>query len=83
VKPAIHTIGSDTVVAGSAFSKTELTNTGASRALSSDTINVAGTTAASVKTALDLKSTGHTITMPDKTSITLSGVTPHNLIKPH
>jgi len=82
VKPAINTIGSDTVVAGSAFGKTELT-TGGSRALSSDTINVAGTTAAGVKTAVDTKSTGHTITMADKTSITLNGVTPHNVIKPH
>jgi hypothetical protein len=82
--PAIHAIGSDTVVAGSAFGKTELTNAGGSRALSGDTISIAGTTAAGVKTALDVKSTGHTITMADKTSITLTGVTAHtNVTKPH
>jgi hypothetical protein len=79
-KPTIHTVGSDTVVAGSAFGKTELTAKGTGKALSGDTINVKGTTAASVKTALDVKSTGHTITMADKTSITLKGITPH---KPH
>ena len=73
-------VGSDTVVAGSALSKTELTST-SGRALSADTINVAGTTAAGVKTALDPKTTGHTITLADKTSITLH--TPHNLIKPN
>ncbi len=73
-------VGSDTVVAGSALSKTELTSK-AGRALSADTINVAGTTAAGVKTAVDPKSTGHTITLADKTSITLH--TTHNLIKPN
>ena len=82
VKPAIHAIGNDTVVAGSAFAKSELAH-GGSRALSSDTIKIAGTTAAGVKSALDTKPTGHTITMADKTSITLNGVTPHNIVKPH
>jgi hypothetical protein len=82
-KPTIHAIGSDTVVAGSAFGKTELTNAGGSRALTGDTISVAGVTAAGVKTAQDVKSTGHTITMADKTNITLTGITPHNVTKPH
>jgi len=77
VKPAIHAIGSDTIVAGSAFQKTELSSK-PGRALSSDTINVAGKTAAGVKAAVEDKSVGHTITMADKTSITLIGVTPHN-----
>jgi hypothetical protein len=81
VKPAIHTIGSDTIVAGSAFHKAELSSK-PGRALSSDTINVAGKTAAGVKASVEDKSVGHTITMADKTSITLIGVTPHN-IKPH
>jgi len=74
--PAIHAIGSDTVVAGSAFAKTELSS-GTGKALSADTIKAAGTTAADVKTAPDTKASGTTITMADKTSITLTGVTPH------
>ena len=35
-----------------------------------------------VKTAVDDKASGHSITMADQTHITLNGVTPHN-IKPH
>lgn len=83
------TIGSDTVVAGSAFSsKIDATKSAASGAhvsLSGDTINVAGTTAASVKseTVQDAKSAGHTITLSDKTTITLTGVSAHDVIKPH
>jgi hypothetical protein len=79
--PAVKAIGSDTVVAGSAFAKTEL-STGPNRALTADTIKSAGTTAADVKTAPDTKASGTTITMADKTSITLTGVTPHS-VKPH
>jgi hypothetical protein len=81
VIPAIHAIGRDTIVAGSAFHKAELSGKPA-HALSSDTINVAGRTAAGVKAAVEDKSVGHTITMADKTSITLIGVKPHH-IKPH
>jgi hypothetical protein len=87
--PAHTTIGSDTVVAGSAFSsKIDATKSAASGAhvsLSGDTINVAGTTAASVKseTVQDAKSAGHTITLSDKTTITLTGVSAHDVIKPH
>jgi hypothetical protein len=81
VSPTIQTIGSDTVVAGSAFTKTELTAV-RGRALSGDTISVAGSTAAGVKAVLETKpTTGHTITLADKTTITLSGI-PHNF-KPH
>lgn len=85
----VHTIGSDTVVAGSAFSSkidaTKSTASGAHVSLSGDTINVAGTTAASVKseTVQDAKSAGHTITLSDKTTITLTGVSAHDVIKPH
>ena len=80
--PSIHAIGSDTVVAGSAFTKTELSTAGGSRALSGDTISAAGKTAAGVKGALEVKTAGHTITMADKTSITLNGIT-HITTKPH
>ena len=80
-KPTISTIGSDTVVAGSAFKTSELTGKTA-KSLSTETIKVSGVTAAGVKTAVDDKTAGHSITMADKTHITLTGVTPHN-IKPH
>jgi len=80
VKPAIHSIGSDTVVAGSAFKPLELSGK-AGKPLSTETIKLTGVTAAGVKTAEE-KPASHSITMADKTHITLTGVTPHN-IKPH
>ncbi len=80
--PTVKAVGSDTVVAGSAFGKTEL-SAGTSRGLTADTISVAGTTATGVKTTPEVKSSGQTITMADKTSITLTGVTAHNTTKPH
>jgi hypothetical protein len=88
VTPAHGAVGSDTVVAGSAFSSkidaTKPTTSGAHASLSGDTINIAGTTAAGVKseTAHDAKSAGHTITLSDKTTITLTGVSAHD-VKPH
>jgi len=85
VKAAISAIGSDTVVAGSAFTKSELAGKGGGvSALSSDTIKAAGVTAASVKhDPAEAAKSAHTITMPDKTSITLSGISTHDVIKPH
>jgi hypothetical protein len=85
--PAVSSLGSDTVVAGSAF-KPESTAASVAKShplsLSGDTINVAGTTAATVKseTVHDAKA-GHTITLSDKTTITLTGVAPHDVTKPH
>jgi len=84
-------IGSDTVVAGSGFSgKIESTGSAAHGSahplnLSADTIHVAGTTAASVKIepAHDSKAAGHTITLADKTTVTLTGVSPHDVPKAH
>lgn len=80
----IQAIGSDTVVAGSAFGKTELSKVTGGKSgtlnLSYDTINIAGVTASSIKTdTLVVKPTGIKITMSDKTSITLTGVTTHDL----
>jgi hypothetical protein len=81
--------GSDTVVSGSAFHSTvEATKSAAAggpASLGGDTINVAGTTAASVKseTVQASKAAGHTITMSDKTTITLTGVSAHDVVKPH
>jgi len=86
--PVSH-VGSDTVVAGSAFTgKVESSPAafGGGHALSTtDTINVAGTTASSVKNEplAAGKATGHTITLSDKTTITLTGVAPHDVTKAH
>jgi len=82
VKPSISAVGSDTVVAGSAFTKTELAGTGGKIGLSTETIKAAGVTAASVKSEPTVATTAsHTITMSDKTSITLSGISTHDVIK--
>jgi hypothetical protein len=84
-------IGSDTVVAGSGFSG-KIESAGSATAgsahalsLSGDTINVAGTTAASVKTEPlhEGKITGQTLTLSDKTTITLTGVSAHDVTKAH
>jgi hypothetical protein len=87
--PAFGAVGSDTVVSGSAFSSgaaaAKAAATGGHAGSSGDTINVAGTTAASVKSeaAQAGKAVGHTITMADKTTITLTGVSTHDVVKPH
>ncbi len=80
VKPAVNTIiGSDTVVAGSALTKTELTS---KAGVGVETIKVEGVTAALVKNEAATKSSAaNTITMPDKTSITLSGISTHDVFK--
>jgi hypothetical protein len=79
VKPAVSSIiGRDTLVAGSGVTKAELqTKSGAG----TETIKVEGVTAALVKNEPASKSAAHTITMPDKTSITLSGISTHDLFK--
>jgi hypothetical protein len=82
VKPAVSTIiGKDTVVAGSALTKTELAGK-AGATVGTDTIKVEGVTAALVKNeAAQPKSAAHTITLPDKTNITLSGISTHDVFK--
>ncbi len=82
--PSFSSIGSDTVVAGSAFSTKPTTASASTHSLSGDTINIAGTTAAAVKseTVHDPKA-GHTLTLADKSTVTLTGVTPHDVTKPH
>lgn len=85
--PAFKAIGSDTVKAGSAFSSKGPQAAGSTHGLGgagADTIKVAGVTAASVKNenAHDAKA-GHTITLSDKTTITLTGVSTHDVVKPH
>ena len=79
VKPSVAgIIGSDTVVAGSALTKTELQ---AKAGVGTETIKVAGVTAALVKNEAETKSAAHTIVMPDKTNITLSGISTHDVFK--
>jgi hypothetical protein len=87
----ISSVGSDTVVAGSGITgKPESAGSAAAGtahplSLSGDTINVSGSTAAGVKhEALPAgKAVGQTITLSDKTTITLTGVSPHDVTKPH
>jgi hypothetical protein len=82
---AFH-IGSDTVVGGS--TSASRSETFASRAqhfaLSSDTISVAGTTAASIQAGHPLSTTGaHTVTLADKTTIKIAGLSAHDISKLH
>jgi hypothetical protein len=81
-------VGNDTVVSGST---TKLgmhgaeTNRGAQHfSLSSDTINVAGVTAAHVQTGHTAEAKGtHTVTLSDKTTIKISGLSSHDISKLH
>ena len=90
-KPIVSTL-SDTVVAGSGFAgKIESHHQAsavvpASHALAhADTINVAGVTASAVKTEPSHapKVVGQTIHLSDKTTITVTGVSAHELTKAH
>jgi len=78
-------IGNDTVLSGSARSTVrDISGThGAGHVgLSSDTINIAGATAASIKAALpEEKAKAHTVTLGDKTKVTISGLSNHDITK--
>jgi hypothetical protein len=82
-------IGSDTVVSGSAKAFNAVDTLGAHNAsnfaLSSDTINVAGATALSVKAVQpEDKTKTHTVTLGDKTTVTITGLSTHDISKlPH
>jgi len=88
---ALAHIGSDTVVSGSA---TTLGGRGSVAgpssghgsqhfSLSGDTINIAGATAEGVKAAhpKDATTSAHTITLADKTTITIAGLSSHDITK--
>jgi hypothetical protein len=85
-------IGSDTVLSGSAKS-IERGVPGAAvqsshglvhSGMSTDTINVAGTTAASVKAMQpEDKAKAHTVTLGDNTKVTISGLSTHDVSKLH
>ena len=82
---AISKFASDTVLGGSTAGRgSHVEKTGAFR-LSGDTINIAGITAVGVK-ATDPNSSphsSHTITLSDKTTLTITGVHVNEIIKPH
>jgi hypothetical protein len=85
-------IGNDTVLSGSAkpvergahASAVPGTHNLGHAGLSTDTINIAGTTAASVKSMHpDDKAKAHTVTLGDKTKVTISGLSSHDISKLH
>jgi len=83
-------VGNDTVVSGSIakLGSTTLPDTlarGAQHlALSADTINVAGVTAASIQAEPQHGTANtHTITLSDKTTITIAGLSSHDISKLH
>ena len=89
---AFTTFGNDTVVSGSgSFGGHAPVPEAAGAAsiqpfhLGGDTINVAGATAERIQAAPphDATITGHTITLADNTSITISGLSPSDISKLH
>lgn len=84
-------VGNDTVVSGSTIksglpqaSHAVAGHTAQHVALSSDTINVAGVTASHVQAAHPQEAKGtHTITLEDKTTIKLAGLSAHDVSKLH
>ena len=86
-KPALS-VGNDTVVGGSTTGllghTSEAAHGGQHFALSTDTINVAGATAAGLQTGHPHTGTGtHTITLADKTTIKIAGLSAHDVSKLH
>jgi hypothetical protein len=87
---ALGNIGNDTVVSGSATTfggRTHADSLGGHNPqhlnLSSDTINIKGATAEGVKAAHpeETKAGTHTVTLPDKTTVTISGLSKHDVGK--
>jgi hypothetical protein len=85
-------VGNDTVLSGSAKSiergvpgaAVHSTHGLVHSGMSTDTINVAGTTAASVKAMHpDDKAKAQTVTLGDKTKVTISGLSNHDISKLH
>jgi hypothetical protein len=93
--PASHgvSIGNDTVLSGSAIrtgSQTlseSLAGRGVAHshfALSGDTVSLAGATATSIQAGQHQHTTqGHTVTLADKTTITIAGLSAHDITKLH
>jgi hypothetical protein len=87
---ATSLLGGDKVTSGSLDAGTARTQFrivdtvpgGNAAKVSSEAIKQTGASAASFKPEAQAQGAGHTITMADKTTITVSGV-PHNAVKPH
>jgi hypothetical protein len=82
--------GNDTVLSGSTrtlergSSAAHLTQMAGHPGLGTDTIALAGTTAASIKATLpDEKGKAHTVVLDDKTKVTISGLSDHDISKLH
>ena len=74
-------LGSDTVVGGSTGDLSA--HAAGASLLGAETINIAGVTAAGVK-ALDpstVHAGSHTVTLADKTTLNITGASPHQIVK--
>lgn len=88
---ALANIGNDTVVSGSAshsirsLAENHTSNAPHSFTLNSDTISVKGATADTIKNQHPQAAAGaHTMTLSDKTTVTIAGLTKHDIGKlPH
>jgi len=87
---SLANIGNDTVVSGSATKLGGRTSgdsftghTAQNFVLSGDTINIKGATAEGVKATRpeDAKTSTHTVTLADKTTVTISGLSQHDVGK--
>jgi hypothetical protein len=86
---SLANIGNDTVVSGSATKLGGRTadsfggHSAQNFVLSSDTINIKGATAEGVKATRpeDAKTSTHTVTLADKTTVTISGLSQHDVGK--
>ena len=81
----LHGFASDSVIGGSSAGHTPASDHASSVFhLSNDTINLAGATAAGVKAQDPSQATHgtHTVTLADKTTLNITGVS-HDIIKPH
>ncbi len=82
-------IGNDTVVSGSSVGSRSGTDSMGARgaqhfALSSDTVNIAGATAAGMQAAEHKDTTrGHTVSLGEKTTVTIAGLSAHDITKLH
>jgi hypothetical protein len=85
----VSSIGNDTVMSGSTAGipghnpEAQGSRVVQQFTLNSDTINVAGTTAASFKSESQEPKTAHTVTLSDKTTINIAGLSQHDITKLH
>lgn len=84
---SVSSIGNDTVMSGSTVGTSGQTGEPHRSVqqfnLSNDTVNVAGTTAAGVKADSKETKGAHTVTLSDKTTINIAGLSQHDITKLH